>query len=376
MNILVIEDAASSTFGGAERTMRSYCEHLSKSHRLHLVYDRAGDYSRDLSDIYATVTRISLHPLRVQPALTWQKELLRLVRLCRREKIDLILTHVVHALSTLRMVRLLSHTRTVFIFKWVCSTEQVGWQARWGLKGIESGISVSSFVAGYWIKNGFPEHKMCVIPEGISMDDESGNPRVDPSRPKEPLTVGFAGRIVPEKGLHILIDAIAQFKATGKPIKCLVAGVFDAERNGSSYHSAIQKQVYDLGLVADVDFLGYITPLTGFIRQIDVMVVPSICQDAQPIVLLESMVTGTPVIASQVGGVPEMMTGPLETWVVASNSSSRLFAKLVEFDALTTRERAQLGQFVRRYAATNYSIEACHQRLTERIVLQPNACTA
>lgn len=377
MNILVVEDAASSTVGGAERTMRAYCEYLAKTHRLHLVYERAGDYSKEEAGIYATVTRISLLPLRTQPLLSWLKELFTLIQLCRREKIDLILTHVVHSLSMLRIVRRFAHRRTVFIFKWVCSTEQVGWQARWGLKGMESGVSVSYFVANYWINNGFPQHRMCVIPEGISLKNEPGNSSILLPDAKDNLNIGFAGRIVPEKGLHVLIDAISQLRTLGRPVKCFVAGAFDAaEGNMSKYHSVLQKQIYSLGLSSDVHFVGYVSPLADFIRQVDVMVIPSICQDAQPIVLLESIAVGTPVIASRVGGIPEMMIGPLERWMVSSNNPSELSKKLQEFCTSTSTERAQLAHFAKQHAAKNYSIEQWQQRLTETIVLHSNACTA
>ena len=377
MNILIVEDAASSTFGGAERTMRSYCEYLAKDHRLHLIYDRVGDYACDKSNIYATINRISLHPFRAQPTLSWFREMFRLVFLCKKEKIDLILTHVVHSVSMLRVVRILTGIRVVMLFKWVCSTDRVGLQAEWGLRGLDCGISVSRFVADYWTRNGFPPHKMRVIPEGVRVDAEESRTETEGLRspiPTSHLAVGFAGRIVPEKGLHVLIDALAHLRSSGKEAECFVAGTFEPDADSSSYpyHAALRKRVHDLNMECKVHFLGYVTPLSDFLKQMDVVVVPSLCQEAQPIVLLESMAVGTPVVASEVGGVPEMMTGPLVKWVFRPNDAGEICSKLGEFETLTNSEKHQLSRTLKAHAMTHYSIEQCHQRLTEVIVCGTN----
>ena len=318
MNILIIEDIASSTFGGAERTMRSYCEYLARDHQLHFVYDRPGDYAQGQSQIYASVNRVSVSPLRAQPIISWVREMVRLVCLCKKQNIDLILTHVVHSVSMLRVVRMLTGTMVVVFFKWVCSTEAVGLQAAWGLKGLDCGISVSRFVASYWIKNGFPKARMHVIPEGVRLDgdlpsDESWRLRMR----KDDRAVGFAGRIVPEKGLHVLIDAIARLSNQGARVECFVAGIFEPGDDGPlhRYHASIQKQIDDLGIRSKFHFMGYIKHLSGFLNKMDAVVIPSLCQEAQPMVLMESMAAGTPVVASMVGGVPEVLTSTLARWI-------------------------------------------------------------
>jgi glycosyltransferase involved in cell wall biosynthesis len=373
MNILIIEDMASSTFGGAERTLRSYCEHLATHHHLHLVYDRGGDYSRDLAHIYATVTRISVHPLRAQPLRSWLREIYKLMHLCKRQKIDLILTHVVHSVLMLRVVRMFTGIRVVVLFKWVCSTERVGLQAEWGLKGVDRGISVSHFVAGYWTRNGFPPNRMCVIPEGVAVDlGGSGAECRRLSRVNGNINVGFAGRIVPEKGLHVLIDAIALLRKQGIGAECFVAGTFEPGDDNllQSYHASVQKQIDDLDMKSTVHFVGYINPLSDFIKRRDVMVLPSLCQDAQPIVVMESMAAGTPVVATRVGGVPEMLTGALARWICRPGDVMDLCTKLAEFLALTDAEKAQLACVLRDHVVTNYSIQTWHQRMSKAIGLQ------
>jgi len=351
--------------------MRSYCEYLAKSHQLHLAYDRAGDYARELAHIYASVTRISVLPLRAQPPVSWLRETYKLMRLCRKQKIDVILTHVVHSLPMLRVVRMLMGIKVVVLFKWVCSTERVGFQAEWGLRGLDCGISVSHFVADYWIRNGFPAQKMSIIPEGVAVEGDGSGAECGCSIDVDgKLAVGFAGRIVPEKGLHVLIDSIALLRIQGIGVECFVAGTFEADEGNPmhSYHISVQKQINDLDLKSKVHFVGYVNPLNGFIKKMDVMVLPSLCQDAQPIVLMEAMAAGTPVVATQVGGVPEMLSGVLTRWLVRPDDVVDLCSKLAEVFALTAVEKAELGCVLRRHALANYSIQTWHQQLSKAIV--------
>ena len=370
MEILIIEDIASSEFGGAERTMRSYCEYLARNHRLHFVYDRPGDYAQGQSQIYASVNRISVSQLRAQPTLSWVREVVKLVCLCKKQNIDLILTHVIHSVSMLRVVRMLTGTKVVVLFKWVCSTEGVGLQATWGLKGLDCGISVSRFVASYWIKNGFSKERMHIVPEGVALDGEL--PSDDPWQlpvERDDRAVGFAGRIVPEKGLHILIDAIARLSNQGARVECFVAGSFEPGDDGPlhRYHASIKKQIDDLGIKPKVHFLGYVKHLGGFLKKMDAVVIPSICQEAQPMVLMESMAAGTPVVASRVGGVPEVLTNTLAKWIFRPDDVDDLCSKLTEVLELATTERVRLADALRQRAVAEYSIQECHKRLSEVI---------
>jgi len=261
--------------------------------------------------------------------------------------------------------------RVAILFKWICSTERVGVQAEWGLRGLDCGVSVSNFVAEYWSRNGFPKHKMRVIPEGINTDLNGHSAGAIPARdPNAKLVVGFAGRIVPEKGLHVLLDAVGRYKQSGKKVRCLVAGTFDphAGNPSSRYHEELRKQIDDLDLTSEVQFLGYVSPLDNWLRRLDLLVVPSLCQDAQPIVLLEAMVSKTPIVASRVGGIPEMMSGQFARWMFKPGDVRDLYAMLINFDELTRLQKAQLGTMYRQHAVMNYSIQNCHARLTEALI--------
>ncbi|HAF25560.1 MAG TPA: hypothetical protein DCK93_22070 [Blastocatellia bacterium] len=374
MNILIIEDIASSSFGGAERSMRAFSERLAmQDHKVHLVYDRFGDYAVEDSAPYASISKISTLPLRAQSVHNWGKSVWQLSGLCRLHNIDLILTHVVHSVSMLRIVRALSRVQIAIYFKWVCGTKSVGRQATWGLKGFDGGAAVSKFVADYWIRNGFPAEKMQIVPEGVeceSLGEKGQSPGgTDLGRENEkPLNVCFAGRIVKEKGLHVLLDSFAVVSKSVGNINCLIAGAFDSSTSdASSYRTYVMRKIEELGLTERVSFVGYIDPLAPFLRNMDVVVIPSLCQDAQPLVLMQSMAEGVPVLASRVGGIPEVLAGRLEEQMFEPGDAIELSEKILAIAKAPTEQIASLKQRLRSRVVENYNLEVSHRRLSAAV---------
>ena len=105
------------------------------------------------------------------------------------------------------------------------------------------------------------------------------------------------------------------------------------------YHASIQKQIDDLGIRSKVHLMGYIQHLSGFLKKMDAVVVPSLCHEAQPMVLMESMAAGTPVVASRVGGVPEVLTSTLARWIFCPGDVDDLCSKLTDVLELTSPRR-------------------------------------
>jgi glycosyltransferase involved in cell wall biosynthesis len=368
MKVLVLEDIASSTFGGAERSMRAFCERLARDgHEVHLVFDRPGDYSLNADGFYTSVTRISTLPFRAQRALAWIAAINQLVRLCRSRNIELILTHVVHAFPILRVVRMLAPVRVSVYFKWVCTTDTVGKQASWGLKGLDDGAAVSEFVADYWIRNGFPKRRMRVIPEGLLVDSSSDTASFHLMRHEtgEPFRVGFAGRIVPEKGLDVLFRAVAELVNDGMDIHCTVAGEFDPE--ASEYHSSLVSLTNSLDIARHVHFAGYVNALGEMLKQMQVVVVPSLCQDAQPLVLMQSMSLGIPPIASRVGGIPEMLCEDLSALMFDAGDVNALAELIRSIRDMPAADLRILSVRLRARVQSRYSLEKSQWHLSRAL---------
>ena len=118
------------------------------------------------------------------------------------------------------------------------------------------------------------------------------------SQPEKPEPVAepyycYVGRLSEEKGIRLLLDA-----AQNLPYPLYVAGDGPlAEELRRAYASE------------RIHFLGYLSPqeVVHLVRQARAMVVPSVCYENNPLSIIESLCMGTPVIGSEVGGIPELI---------------------------------------------------------------------
>ena len=112
-------------------------------------------------------------------------------------------------------------------------------------------------------------------------------------------------RLVPRMGLDVLVDAWSVVvEAANVPVLLLIAG------DGPS-RSALEAQVERLGLTDYIRFIGRVddASLVSLYRAANVSVVPSVSLEGYGLVVLESLATGTPVVASAVGGLSEAVGG-------------------------------------------------------------------
>ena len=112
------------------------------------------------------------------------------------------------------------------------------------------------------------------------------------------MKVGFLGSLVPHKGLHVLIDAV---NMATHDIRLTVHGSPDSN---PAYYRELQT-----GNLGRVRFAGVADPGDPYptITQHDVMAIPSLWDENSPLVIHEAQAAGRPVIASNVGGIPELV---------------------------------------------------------------------
>ena len=152
-----------------------------------------------------------------------------------------------------------------------------------------------------------PPDKIDVIPNGVKADkfefdfapDEAGRFRAEIARPDEKL-VFFVGRMVHEKGAHLLVEALAKARKRIPEIRLVIVGGGDT--------APLKSQAEELGVTDYVTFTGYVPDdfLLRLYRVIDVACYPSLYEPFG-IVALEAMAAGIPVIVSDAGGLPEVV---------------------------------------------------------------------
>ena len=145
--------------------------------------------------------------------------------------------------------------------------------------------------------------------------------------------VVYVGEFRHIKGADVLIDAISRLRASGRPITLTLGG--DGEEM-----AALKAQCERLGLTQAVRFLGHVPARTGFSKG-RLLVVPS-RGDSMPYVVIEAAAAGIPILASKVGGIPEIL-GPDHPNLVAPDNVlalSEAIAAAVN-DPFVMRDRAK-----------------------------------
>ncbi len=149
------------------------------------------------------------------------------------------------------------------------------------------------------------------------------------------FVVGWAGRMVPAKSLDLLLDAVARLRSSIPYIKVRLAGDGpDAKR--------LEDLTVSLGLRDLVEFCGFVTDIAEFLSTLDVFILPS-SQEAFPVSLLEAMRAGVPVVASSVGGIPEVINHRTSGILISPGDLTALRAALQEL-ATDASLRDRLGR--------------------------------
>ncbi len=163
----------------------------------------------------------------------------------------------------------------------------------------------------------------------------------------EPGYLLFVGRLRIRKGVEVLLAALAELRRRVPTAVLRIAG------NGE-HRAALEACAAGLGVADAVSFLGTCDAarVRTLLRGAIAMVVPSI-YEGMPLVVLEAMAAGTPVVASAVSGIPEVVVDGETGWLVPPESPAALAAVLAAVLA-DPAEAARRGEAGRRRAAEHY----------------------
>lgn len=167
---------------------------------------------------------------------------------------------------------------------------------------------------GSYLKSFAPDGDVEVIPNGIELQKwiplDQMECREALGESKDAFVIVFVGYIGAIKGVHVLVEAIKNLYPDLNRLKAYIigpTGLKGKKESISSYAQTLMNDAKDL----PIQFLGFINNSSLEFRQYlsaaDVFVLPSL-NEAQPLAVLEALVMGVPVIASNVGGLGDMMS--------------------------------------------------------------------
>lgn len=201
----------------------------------------------------------------------------------------------------------------------------------WTLKHADAVVVNSSATQMEAVKL-YPKRTYPIIPMGV--DVENLQPRTKKRRRKnDPLRLLFAGRIVEEKGVDYLVEAVAKLAQEKCVVHLTIAGT-------GTYEATLKDKVKKLGIREYVTFKGWVEHdrYPELFAEADIFVGPSIVanngwQEAFGLVFAESLALNTPVIGTTTGGIVDIVTNEQNGLLVPQRDTQALAAAIKQFIA-------------------------------------------
>ena len=326
MNVLHIITGLND--GGAEAVLYRLCKHDHGNHHHVVSLSSAGKYGPMLEALGVPVTTLNMSPGRPSPLA-----FIRLVKLMRREKSDVVQTWMYHG----------------DLFGGLAARAAGIQSVLWGIRHttLESGkskkttILITKLLAklSWWLPAkivvcaqramdvhealGYDRSKMRFIPNGYDLVDF--HPGLDPQGEMKaslvpdqsiPL-IGMVSRFNPQKDHANLLDALTILRDRGLAFQCVLVGT-----GLDSSNAQIVDWIAQRGLVDHVQLLGRRNDIPNIMNALDLHVLPSAYGEAFPNVVCEAMACGVPCVVTDVGDAAYIVgnTG----WVVPPRDASAL----------------------------------------------------
>lgn len=233
----------------------------------------------------------------------------RLVRLFRRLKVDIVHSHLFCSSLLASPAARFAGARAVIETPHLSEGWRRGWKAhflpdRLAARAVDAFIAVSEANARYLIdQKRLPPEKVHVILNGIEparfaggdgrlLRDSLGIPAA------APVVVSVA-RLEPQKGHHVLLEAIARLRQEIPAIRLILVGE-------GTLRNPLEQQVHSLSLEDSVQFVGWQSSVAEWLALADVVALASF-YEGLPLAALEALAARRPVVATAVDGTPEVI---------------------------------------------------------------------
>jgi glycosyltransferase involved in cell wall biosynthesis len=353
VRILLVTD--SLDVGGAERHVVNLASALSQQgYRTTLACSVEGALAPLAEQAGVPVRPLMRHLAKHRLSLEYAYKLAGLVH---QGQFDLVHAHMYA--SALASAFATLGTRIPLV---ITEHSQADWRSRyarrcsqWSYHRAKHIIAVSREIRRRLIEeDDVPYDRVSIIMNALSSASEL-HMRIRPDLPdalrKGPL-VGVAARLQPEKGVMYFLEAAAHVLQLLPQVQFLVIG-------DGPLRKELQVYAEQLGVQQQVHFLGFRLDAQAIVGLLDVLVVPSL-SEGTPLVTLEAMSVGVPVVASTVGGIPEQIRHHCEGLLVPPRSSRALSDAIVHLLQHSTL-RQQLGEAGRQRALSEFNFVAMVQ---------------
>jgi len=316
------------SLGGAQKVLIHIIEHLDRNwfHPMMVACLYGGD-----SPIGDDLRNMGIPVYDLKMNKKWRLDgLWRLYKLLRTKDITILHSSLFHANMAARLVGTLDHTPIIITWR---QNINIGSNFRDCTNKLTSSlddhvVAVSENTRQIELRaTGVPQDKVSVVHNCIDVARyeltkslDRNKIRVDLVIPEDAFLLGVVGRLHHQKGLFYLLDALPIIKNSIEQVELLIIGEGDLKNDLEAHADSI-------GVSGFTRFKGPRSDIPEILSALDVFVLPSLWEGL-PLALLEAMASGLPVIATNVGGIPEVVIDR-ETGLLIQPSNSQTIADAV-----------------------------------------------
>jgi len=181
-------------------------------------------------------------------------------------------------------------------------------------RSVKSFICISSAVRDHLTSYGIDADKCVVVPNAVDLqrfseqDTPAADIRAENSWESTDKVFVLVGRIVSWKGQDFFIRAIAEARKSDKSVHGLIVGEGESTAACETHFAGLEPLVCELGLEPFVRFAGHRTDIPNIMKSADAVICASSLPEPFGRVIIESMAVGTPVVATNAGGTPDIIS--------------------------------------------------------------------
>lgn len=365
MHLIAMENCPTSRAGGQEHSLFEVCRGLSRQGvAVTLLYAEPGDRLDEYAAFCRRVVRVESRYVTPRTGGRFAADVLRTLRALHVSSPVTVYGNryfdlpFACALGKLLGARVCGHLR-------IPAPPYLSRQYRLGIRIADACIAISESIKTGFVACGAPASRIRVIHNGVDPDRFTPPSTVEESRrrlgiPEDANVVLYAGRLCRDKGLDVLIDALALVRH--RRLHLAVAGDPASGAADPAYLAMLAAAIQVSGLSSRVHFLGHVADMRLAYGAADINVLPSRCAEGFGRTIIEAMACGVPSVGAAVGGIPEVLSGEFRRFCVPAENPIALATTLDGLADWRQRE-PDLGRRCREYAVGRFSFQRMLKQL-------------
>ena len=191
-------------------------------------------------------------------------------------------------------------------------------------KKVDLFIAPSNFLKERFIQAGIPKNRMIHLDYGFDAEMFKMYCKVGSGK----LRFGFIGNMIPAKGLHLLVRCFNKIENANVELK-----IYGQQNSYKGILVKYRQNIEKLAKNSNIKFMGSFDnkDISNVFSEIDVLIVPSVWYENSPLVIHEAFLAKTPVIAADIGGIPELVKDNINGLLFRPNDVEDLYKKIQLF---------------------------------------------